>query len=85
MYKIIINNCYFLSSLIQGIQGAFDGTGAKTVIPRKVVGKFSIRIVPDQTPEDIEKKVVKFVEEKFKERNSPNKLKYITLYKPTLN
>ena len=25
------------------ILGAFDGTGAKTVIPRKVIGKFSIR------------------------------------------
>jgi cytosolic nonspecific dipeptidase len=35
---------------IHGVQGAFDGTGAKTVIPRKVIGKFSIRLVPDQDP-----------------------------------
>ena len=31
---------------VHGIEGAFDGQGSKTVIPRKVVGKFSIRIVP---------------------------------------
>jgi acetylornithine deacetylase/succinyl-diaminopimelate desuccinylase-like protein len=60
---------------IHGVQGAFDGAGAKTVIPRKVIGKFSIRIVPDQDPLDIEQKVVTFIEERFKLRNSPNKLK----------
>lgn len=36
---------------LHGIEGAFSGSGAKTVIPRKVVGKFSIRLVPNMTPE----------------------------------
>ena len=31
---------------LHGIEGAFSGVGAKTVIPRRVVGKFSIRTVP---------------------------------------
>ena len=62
-------------SIFKGVQGAFDGSGAKTVIPRKVIGKFSIRIVPNQEPEEIERLVVKHLEEKFKERNSPNKMK----------
>jgi acetylornithine deacetylase/succinyl-diaminopimelate desuccinylase-like protein len=66
----------FPSLSIHGVQGAFDGQGAKTVIPRKVIGKFSIRIVPDQDPAEIERLVVAHVEKKFKERNSPNKLKY---------
>ena len=57
------------------MQGAFDGTGAKTVIPRKVIGKFSIRLVPDQDPIEIERLVVKYLDEKFKERKSPNKMK----------
>jgi acetylornithine deacetylase/succinyl-diaminopimelate desuccinylase-like protein len=60
---------------VHGVQGAFDGTGAKTVIPRKVIGKFSIRLVPDQDPIEIERLVVKYLEEKFKQRNSPNKMK----------
>jgi nonspecific dipeptidase len=59
------------------VRGAFDGAGAKTVIPRKVIGKFSIRIVPDQDPLEIERLVVTYLEEKFKQRNSPNKLKYV--------
>jgi cytosolic nonspecific dipeptidase len=60
---------------LHGVEGAFDGSGAKTVIPRKVIGKFSIRIVPDQDPEIIEKQVTSYLEEKFKELNSPNKIK----------
>ncbi len=31
---------------IHGIEGGFSGPGAKTVIPAKVSGKFSIRSVP---------------------------------------
>lgn len=42
---------------IHGIEGAFADKGAKTVIPAKVVGKFSLRLVPDQKPERIEKLV----------------------------
>lgn len=60
---------------IHGIQGAFDGSGAKTVIPRKVTGKFSIRIVPDQDPKEIERLVVQHLETEFKKRNSPNKMR----------
>jgi len=30
---------------LHGIEGAFSGVGAKTVIPAKVSGKFSIRFV----------------------------------------
>lgn len=29
---------------LHGIEGAFHGVGAKTVIPAKVAGKFSIRL-----------------------------------------
>jgi len=59
---------------IHGIEGAFDGPGSKTVIPRKVTGKFSLRLVPNQDPTEIERLVVDYIEKKFKERNSPNKL-----------
>ena len=39
---------------LHGIQGAFSGVGAKTVIPAKVIGKFSLRLVPDQDASKIE-------------------------------
>lgn len=58
-----------------GIEGAFYGAGAKTVIPRKVIGKFSIRLVPDMQPDEVEKLVTAHVEKVFKERKSPNTMK----------
>lgn len=60
---------------ISGIEGAFSGAGAKTVIPRKVIGKFSIRLVPDMQPQEVEKLVKAHVEKVHKERGSPNPIK----------
>lgn len=71
---ILMHRWRFPSLSLHGIEGAFDGTGAKTVIPRKVIGKFSIRIVPDQTPEQIEKNVVDHINKVFAARNSSNKM-----------
>lgn len=59
---------------IHGIEGAFDKPGSKTVIPRKVIGKFSIRLVPNQTPAEIEHHVVKYLQEVHKQGGSPNTL-----------
>lgn len=59
---------------LHGIEGAFAGKGAKTVIPAKCIGKFSMRLVPDQDPKEIEKLVVAHVEKEFAKLNSPNKM-----------
>ena len=53
--QLLMHRWRYPSLSIHGIEGAFYEPGQKTVIPRKVIGKFSIRIVPDQTPEQIEK------------------------------
>ena len=50
---------------IHGIEGAFSGVGAKTVIPAKVIGKFSLRLVPDQDPKDIEAAVTTHLKKEF--------------------
>lgn len=60
-----------------GIEGAFDGSGAKTVIPRTVIGKFSIRLVPDMDPVKVEQLVKAHVEKVHKARDSPNPIKYV--------
>ncbi|KAI0057285.1 CNDP dipeptidase [Artomyces pyxidatus] len=57
---------------LHGIEGAFYGAGAKTVIPAKVAGKFSIRLVPPQTPENVDPLVIKYLEEEFKKLGSKN-------------
>jgi len=59
---------------LHGIQGAFAEPGAKTVIPRKVVGKFSVRIVPNQTPEIVDKVVVDYCNKVWATRKSSNKM-----------
>jgi len=65
---------------LHGIEGAFDGAGAKTVIPRKVIGKFSIRLVPDMLPEEVERLVVDYVNKKHQESGSPNTIKVTNLH-----
>lgn len=59
---------------LHGIEGAFAGGGAKTVIPSKVIGKFSLRLVPDQDPARIEKVVKQHLESEFAKLGSPNKM-----------
>jgi nonspecific dipeptidase len=50
------------------------------VIPRKVIGKFSIRIVPNQTPEKVEQVVVAYLNKQWKARGSTNKMKVCALH-----
>lgn len=60
---------------LHGIEGAFSEPGSKTVIPGKVVGKFSLRIVPNMTPQEVEQKVTARLQQQWTARNSPNSLK----------
>lgn len=47
---------------INGIAGGYSGDGFKTVIPAKAIAKLSCRLVPNQNPEKIAKRVAKFIE-----------------------
>uniref|UniRef100_A0A8W4FIV5 Carnosine dipeptidase 2 n=1 Tax=Sus scrofa TaxID=9823 RepID=A0A8W4FIV5_PIG len=72
---ILMHRWRYPSLSLHGIEGAFSGSGAKTVIPRKVIGKFSIRLVPDMTPEVVSEQVISYLTKKFAELHSPNKFK----------
>ncbi|KAL1117307.1 hypothetical protein AAG570_004633 [Ranatra chinensis] len=77
--KILMSRWRYPSLSIHGIEGAFSEPGSKTVIPRKVIGKFSIRIVPNQVPEKVEECVVKYMNCVWNKRGSKNNFKvYMT-------
>jgi len=72
--KTLMARWRFPSLSLHGIEGAFSDAGAKTVIPRKIIGKFSIRIVPDQTPEGVTQCVVDYCNKVWATRGSSNKM-----------
>lgn len=57
---------------LHGIEGAFYGAGAKTVIPAKVSGKFSIRLVPPQRPDNVDPLVIKYLSAEFAKLGTKN-------------
>ncbi|KAF7257335.1 hypothetical protein EG68_04813 [Paragonimus skrjabini miyazakii] len=59
---------------LHGIEHSFDQPGAPTLICKKVMGKFSVRIVPDQPPKKIAQKVTNYLKMLHRIRGSPNKL-----------
>lgn len=73
--ELLMSNWRYPSLSVHGIEGAFSGPGFKTVIPRKVTGKFSIRLVPNQIPSRITEIVKDYVQSIWDKRQSPNKFK----------
>lgn len=65
--------CFFV-----GIEGAFSEPGSKTVIPKKVVGKFSIRLVPSQEPNEVISLVKKHLADVHSKSGSPNAIKLVS-------
>lgn len=59
---------------IHGVEGAFSAPGAKTVIPAKVIGKFSIRTVPNMESEDVTRLVKDYINSEFAKLGSKNTL-----------
>ncbi|KAI5120388.1 hypothetical protein M0805_000168 [Coniferiporia weirii] len=69
---VLMGRMRYPSLSLHGIEGAFSAPGAKTVIPAKVSGKFSIRLVPDQTPDLIDPLVFAYLKSEFAKLGSKN-------------
>jgi len=67
----------FPSLSLHGVEGAFSAPGAKTVIPAKVIGKFSIRTVPDMDIAGVDKAVEEHINKTFATLKSKNTCKVI--------
>lgn len=71
--KVLQSRWRYPSLSLHGIEGAFYGTGAKTVIPAKVTGKFSIRTVPNMEPEEVDRLVFAHLDAQWKKLNSKDR------------
>lgn len=60
---------------VHGIEGAYSDQGEKTVIPNQVIGKFSIRTVPNMTASKLEHRVVEYIKALQAQSGSPNEVK----------
>lgn len=78
--RTLMGRWRYPSLSIHGIEGAFSAPGAKTVIPAKVIGKFSIRTVPDMQSEKVNELVLKYVKAEFAKLNSKNTLNVEVLH-----
>ncbi|KAF2403762.1 CNDP dipeptidase [Trichodelitschia bisporula] len=75
--RTLMGRWRFPSLSLHGVEGAFSAPGAKTVIPAKVIGKFSIRIVPDMEIDEVNKLVIKYLDEQFAKLGSKNSYKTV--------
>jgi len=73
--NLLMRRWRFPSLSIHGIQGAFAEPGEKTVIPGKVTGKFSVRLVPSMSPEHVERVVVDHVLKQHEKLATKNDVK----------
>jgi acetylornithine deacetylase/succinyl-diaminopimelate desuccinylase-like protein len=60
-YSLLESNWIRPTLEINGISGGYTGVGFKTVIPAKAIAKISCRLVPDQDPEMVCKRVFNFI------------------------
>ena len=49
---------------VHGLLSGFTGEGSKTVIPAWAMAKISMRLVPDQDPEEVHQQLIKYLEHK---------------------
>ncbi|XP_037567547.2 cytosolic non-specific dipeptidase-like [Dermacentor silvarum] len=75
--ELLMRRWRYPSLSIHGVEGAHWSAGDKAVIPARVVGKFSIRTVPNQKVHKVRECVEKHLQDQFTKRGSPNQVKVI--------
>lgn len=73
--QILMARWRYPSLSIHGVEGAFSGIGAKTVIPSSVSGKFSIRTVPNMELSSVDDLVFAHIDQEWAKLGSNNTMK----------
>ena len=61
-YTVIERVCARPTLEVNGLLSGFTGEGQKTVLPAKAMAKISMRLVPDQDPEEVRQQMEKYLE-----------------------
>ncbi|KHN84729.1 Cytosolic non-specific dipeptidase [Toxocara canis] len=61
--------------IVAGVEGGYNGSGMKTIIPSKVAASFSIYLVPNMIPDRVNSHVINFLNIFWPKRQSPNSIK----------
>jgi len=56
---------------VNGLLSGFTGEGSKTVLPAKAMAKISMRLVPNQDPEEVHQQLLRYLEE-----NTPETIRW---------
>jgi acetylornithine deacetylase/succinyl-diaminopimelate desuccinylase-like protein len=56
---------------VNGLLSGFTGEGSKTVLPSKAMAKISMRLVPDQDPDQVHQQLILYLQQ-----NAPNTVKW---------
>lgn len=60
---------------VNGLSSGFEGEGSKTVLPARAMAKFSMRLVPDQDPEEVRQSVLSYLKQ-----HAPPTVKWELIY-----
>jgi acetylornithine deacetylase/succinyl-diaminopimelate desuccinylase-like protein len=61
-YSVVERACARPTLEVNGLLSGFTGEGQKTVLPAKAMAKISMRLVPDQDPEEVHQQMAKYLE-----------------------
>ncbi len=49
---------------INGLLSGYTGEGSKTVLPSRAMAKISMRLVPDQSPDEVQQQLLRYIQER---------------------
>ncbi len=63
-YHLRVSECFSPTCNVEGLWSGYTGPGSKTILPREARAKLDFRLVPDQNPDEIIKRLREHLDEK---------------------
>nr|CAD7595480.1 unnamed protein product [Timema genevievae] len=74
--RLLLHIAWLPSLTVHAVEGAWSGPGARTTVPLRVKGHFSVRLVPNQTPDKVCLRFTEYLNKVHRHfRRSPNAIR----------